>query len=231
LAFDAIKKRGKIIGLQQKMGFETRQFITMENQIEPPPSGDKLILYKDVFNISTAYYEATKRISTSSKKIKLNVMSSIIIHDQDVAVWNGPNNNAQIPTAGYGALLDPMADNLLLDRGATSGVLSAQTQLKHGALPLNYFAINWMSSAKLKFEFSKYLSVFTGALVYDNNNFDAVAGLTGSLGPLKIHMPLYSISMMDEMESADESYATYKYWMFSLDLRKLNPSGLIRNSN
>ncbi|MDG2311202.1 MAG: M1 family metallopeptidase, partial [Flavobacteriales bacterium] len=48
LAFDAIKKRGKILGLQQKMGFETRQFITMENQIEPQPVGDELVLYKDV---------------------------------------------------------------------------------------------------------------------------------------------------------------------------------------
>ena len=124
-----------------------------------------------------------------------------------------------------------MADNLLLDRGASSGLLSAQTQLEHGALPLNNFARDWMSSAKLEYEFAKYLSVFGGALLYDNDNFDAVAGFTGYFGPFQIHMPLYSISMMDKMESDDESYAPYKYWMFSLNLNKLNPWGIIRNTN
>ena len=231
LAFDAIKKRGKLIGLQQKMGVETRQFITMENQIEPPPLpillGEKLVLYQDVFNISTAYYQATKRISNSRKKIKLNILSRVIFHDEEVAAWNGPNNNAQIPTAGYGAQLDPMADNLLLDRGANSGFLSTQTQLKHGALPLNYFASNWMSSAKLEFKFSKYLSVFTGALVYDDINFEPVAGFTFSLGPLKIHMPLYS----NEILAESSSYEPYKYWMFSLNLHKLNPWGMARKTN
>jgi hypothetical protein len=230
-AFDAIKKRGKIIGLQQKMGFETRQFITMENQIEPAPSGPYLILYRDVFNISTAYYQATKRIANSSKKIKLKILSSLIFHDEDENVWNGLNNNAQIPTSGFGAQFDPMADNLLLDRGASSGLLSAQTKLEHGALPLNHLARDWMSSAQLEYDFSKYLSVFAGALLYDNDNFDAVAGFIGYFGPFRIHMPLYSISMMDEMESDDESYAPYKYWMFSLNLNKLNPWGIIRKTN
>ena len=230
-AFDAIKKRGKTKGLKQKMGFETRQFITMEHRLEPPSTDIKLPLYKDVFNISTAYYQATKRIANSSKKIKLKILSSIIFHDEDEHVWNGLNNNAQIPTSGFGAQFDPMADNLLLDRGASSGLLSAQTQLEHGALPLNNFARDWMSSAKLEYEFAKYLSVFGGALLYDNDNFDAVAGFTGYFGPFQIHMPLYSISMMDKMESDDESYAPYKYWMFSLNLNKLNPWGIIRNTN
>ena len=231
LAFDAIKKRGKILGLQQKMGIETRQFIMMEFQSEPLPIADELILYKDIFNISTAYYEASKRISNSSKKIKLNVLSRVIFHDEDVAVWNGPNNNAQIPTAGYGAQFDPMADNLLLNRGATSGLLSTQTELEHGALPLNYLANNWMSSAKLEFEFSKYLSIFAGALVYDDVNVyvnvDAVAGFTCALGPLKIHMPLYS----NEILAEGTSYEPYKHWMFSLNLRNLNPWGMARKTN
>ena len=151
----------------------------------------------------------------------------MIFHDEEVAVWNGPNNNAQIPTAGYGAQLDPMADNLLLDRGASSGLLSTQTQLEHGALPVNYFANNWMSSAKLEFEFSKFLSVFAGALVHDDNNFDAVAGFTCALGPLKIHMPLYS----NEIVAEGASYEPYKNWMFSLNLRNLNPWGMARQTN
>ena len=220
-----------MIGLQQKMGIETRQFITMENQIEPPPLpillGEKLVLYQDVFNISTAYYQATKRISNSSKKIKLNILSRVIFHDEEVAAWNGPNNNAQIPTAGYGAQFDPMADNLLLNRGATSGFLSTQTQLEHGALPVNYFANNWMSSAKLEFKFSESLSVFAGALVYDDINFEPVAGITYDLGPLKIHMPLYS----NEILAEGTSYEPYKHWMFSLNLHKLSPWGLARETN
>ena len=227
LAYDVIKKQSSINHFRQKMGFETRQFITMENQIEPQPVGDEPVLNKDVFNISTAYYEASKRFSNSRNKIKLNVLSRVIFHDKGIDVWNGPNNNAQIPTAGYGAQFDPMADNLLLNRGATSGVLSAQTQLEHGALPLSYRANNWMSSAKLEFEFSKYFSVFTGALVYDDNNFDAVAGLTCALGPLKIHMPLYS----NEIVTEGASYEPYKNWMFSLNLRALNPWGMARNTN
>ena len=216
-----------MIGLQQKMGVETRQFITMENQIEPPPLGDKLALYQDVFNISTAYYEATKRISNSRKKIKLNILTRVIFHDEEVAAWNGPNNNAQIPTSGYGAQFDPMADNLLLDRGATSGFLSTQTQLEHGALPVNYFANNWMSSAKLEFKFSESLSVFAGALVYDDINFEPVAGFTCALGPLKIHMPLYS----NEILAEGTSYEPYKHWMFSLNLHNLSPWGLARKTN
>jgi len=230
-AFDAIKKRSKIIGLKQKMGFETRQFMTMENRIEPQPVGPLLILYKDIFNISTAYYQATKRIANSSKKIKLNILSSIIFNDEDEFVLNGLNNNAQIPTSGFGAQFDPMADNLLLERGESSRLLSAQTQLKHGALPLNNLAREWMSSAKLEYEFAKYLSVFGGALLYDNDNFDAVAGFIGYFGPFRIYMPLYSISMIDEMESDDESYAPYKDWMFSLNLNELNPWGIIRKTN
>jgi len=226
LAFDAIKKRGKLIGLQQEMGIETRQFITMENQIEPQPLGGKL-LYQDVFNISTAYYEATKRISNSSKRIKLNILSRVIFHDEEVAAWNGPNNNAQIPTSGYGAQFDPMADNLLLNRGATSGFLSTQTQLEHGALPVNYFANNWMTSAKLEFEFSESLSVFAGALVYDDINFEPVAGITYDLGPLQIHMPLYS----NEILAEGTSYEPYKHWMFSLNLHELSPWGLARETN
>ena len=213
------------------MGFETRQFITMENRIEPQPVGPLLILYKDIFNISTAYYQATKRIANSSKKIKLNILSSIIFNDEDEFVWNGLNNNAQIPTSGFGAQFDPMADNLLLDRGASSGLLSAQTQLEHGALPLNNLARDWMSSAKLEYEFAKYLSVFGGALLYDNDNFDAVAGFIGYFGPFRIHMPLYSISMINDIETSDSSYEPYKYWMFSLNLNKLNPWGIIRNTN
>ncbi len=230
-AFDAINKRVKTKGLKQKMGFETRQFSTMENQLEPMPGGFELILSKDVFNISTVYYEATKRISNSNKKIKLNVLSSIIFHDEDVAVWNGPNNNAQISTSGYGAQFDPMADNLLLNRGASSGLLSAQTQLDHGALPLRNLAREWMSSAKLEYELAKYLSVFAGALVYDDDNFEAVAGVTCSIGPFQIHMPLYSTSMINDIEANDSSYEPYKYWMFSLNLNQLNPWGIIRNTN
>jgi len=146
-------------------------------------------------------------------------------------MWNGPNHNAQIPTAGFGAQFDPMADNLLLDRGATSGILSAQTQLEYGALPLNTLASDWMSSAKLELDFAKYLAVFTGALMYDNNNFDAVAGFTATFGPFQIHMPLYSISMIDDLEANDASYKPYKYWMFSLNLNKLSPWDIVRKTN
>jgi len=213
------------------MGFETRQFTTTENQLEPQPVGPLLILYKDIFNISTAYYQATKRIANSNKRIKLNILSSIIFNDEDEFVWNGLNNNAQIPTSGFGAQFDPMADNLLLDRGATSGLLSTQTQLEHGALPLKSLAREWMSSAKLEYELAKYLSVFAGALLYDNDNFEAVAGVTCSIGPFQIHMPLYSTSMINDIEANDSSYEPYKYWMFSLNLNQLNPWGIIRNTN
>ena len=74
---------------------------------------------------------------------------------------------------------------------------------------------------------SKFLSVFAGALVHDDNNFDAVAGLTCTLGPLKIHMPLYS----NEIVAEGASYEPYKNWMFSLNLRNLNPWGLARQTN
>jgi hypothetical protein len=64
-------------------------------------------------------------------------------------------------------------------------------------------------------------------LVYDDNNFDAVAGFTCSLGPLKIHMPLYS----NEIVAGGSSYEPYKYWMFSLNLHQLSPWGLVRQTN
>ena len=120
-----------------------------------------------------------------------------------------------------------MADNLLLDRGASSGLLSTQTQLEHGALPVNYFANNWMSSAKLEFSFSEFLSVFAGALAYDDIEFEPVAGLICDLGALRIHMPLYS----NEIVAEGVTYAPYKNWMFSLNLRKLNPWGMARKTN
>jgi hypothetical protein len=146
---------------------------------------------------------------------------------------NSINTLSNIATAGFGADLDPMADNFLFERNSNEGLMSSQASLENGALPLRHYAKNWMTSARVGIDLVKYFELFYGVLLYDNHSedmveLDAVAGITFSLGPLKITMPLMSSNMISDMNNAGVDYAPHKYFLFTLDLRKLEPWGMIR---
>jgi hypothetical protein len=119
-----------------------------------------------------------------------------------------------------------------MNRNITSGILSRAAALEHGALPLIHLAQKWMVSSRIGYEVTSNVEAFAGALVYDESYGDLVAGLAYTLGPLKIHMPLYSTSMMFDINATEGTkYEPWNYWMFSLDLRKLEPWGMIRKTN
>ena len=132
-------------------------------------------------------------------------------------------------TCGISTGFDPMADALMLDRGATSGLLSKQAPLMMGALPVNHFVSTGYTSVRLDYDLYSKGDLFVGYLLADNDELvpitDLVAGLTYNLGPVKVQMPLYSNQIMDA-----EKYAPWKYWMFSLKLRELNPFNLLRGA-
>jgi hypothetical protein len=225
-SFKALKKNSKPLGITQNMGVELRSFtfdLIKGFLIEPPQ------LYRATSVAILANYSAVKTLNRKGKKITLSLITQVTRSDINSGF------NFKMPTMGFGAQYDPMADVLLLDRGATSGLLSHQIDMPNGALPLNQDAIHNFSSVRIDYTLTNKLDVFVGALGINlqsnGEDGDYVAGLAYQLGPLSIQMPLYSKSMMDDMEVEGETYEPYKYWMFSLNLRDLNPWDLVRKTN
>jgi hypothetical protein len=223
LKFDAIKKRGEIMGLSQEMGIELRQF---NFDVVSPAFIWPYLTDSYDFLQGTAHYSLRKKIGNSGKNVRLQLLGK-------ANLTNSINTLSNIATAGFGADLDPMADNFLFERNSNEGLMSSQASLENGALPLRHYAKNWMTSARVGIDLVKYFELFYGVLLYDNHSedmveLDAVAGITFSLGPLKITMPLMSSNMISDMNNAGVDYAPHKYFLFTLDLRKLEPWGMIR---
>ncbi|PCJ82256.1 MAG: hypothetical protein COA49_01805 [Bacteroidetes bacterium] len=222
LKFDALKSRGNIIGLSQNMGVELRQFNFDVPTTNLPIWQNETYSYD--FLQATTYYSLNKEIGNSGHNINLQLLGKANLS-------NSYSHQSNIATAGYGADFDPMADNFIFDRNSVDGLMSNQVSLEYGALPLRHYAKNWMTSARLGIDLSDNFELFGGVLFYDTNidetASDAVAGLTYSLGPIKITMPLISSSMMSEI-NLGQSYAPQDYFLFTLDLRSINPWELVR---
>jgi len=226
LRFNALRNKSKALGITQKIESEIRIF-TLDNPgvtFEYPPP-----LVRTTSVTLSANYIAVKTLNQKGKKITLSLNSLIITGG------NGDTFSLKIPTMGFGAEYDPMADVLLLDRGASGGLLSHQIDMPNGALPLNHYATSNFSSVRVDYTLTNKMNVFVGALGINRGHHgedgDYLAGLAYQLGPLSIQMPLYSKSMMDDMEVEGVTYEPYKYWMFSLNLRDLNPWDLVRKTN
>ena len=225
IKFDAVKKRGGMIGLKNYMGLEIKNYNL--------PVADVILIYPPTFRNTSAstamvYYTAQRK-NRQGRRATVNFLGlSKLNFDAHPLQWSP----LVIPTAGFGAQYDPMHDELLMNRNISSGILSRAAALEHGALPLIHFAQKWMVSSRIGYEVTSNVEAFAGALVYDESYGDLVAGLAYTLGPLKIHMPLYSISMMEDINATEgNKYEPWNYWMFSLDLRKLEPWGMIRKTN
>ena len=223
---NALKNNSKPLGTTQNMGLEVRSFnfdLIKYFLINPPQ------LYRATSVTISANYSAVKTLNRKGKKISVSLITQV----RRSGFSSG--FDFKMPTMGFGAQYDPMADVMLLDRGATSGLLSHQIDMPNGALPLNHYASSNFSSVRVDYTLTKNMDVFVGAIGINIGNFseygDHVAGLAYQLGPLSIQMPLYSKSMMDDMEAEGAKYEPYKYWMFSLNLRDLNPWELVRKSN
>ena len=213
LRFDAQNSNDKIVTLEQNLGVELRYFNFQyfgNEYIEPP-------LIKDNQNLVTMInYNVSNRINKSGDKVKLSLLGAYI--------YNFENSWMSLSTNGFNSKYDPMADVLLLDRGQTSGFFSAQAPILYGELPISLTAQQWFASARVDVDLKKNFDGFLGYVSTESES-DLVAGLTYSLGFMKIQMPLYSDQILDE-----EKYEPYKYWTFSLNLRNLNPSKLLRRS-
>ena len=142
--------------------------------------------------------------------------------------------------AGTGAHFDPLADQLLLNRGGgmpgvDGGWTGRQAALDRGGLPLDMVAPTGLWSVRGAFRHGIGLEVFAGAAgAWDDGrdlaggaslaqDFNAIAGVALPLGPLEIQVPLW-------LANASEDAQPWDGWMFKLDLRSLNPLTLARKN-
>ena len=142
--------------------------------------------------------------------------------------------------AGTGAGFDPLADQLLLNRGGgmpgvDGGWTGRQSALDRGGLPLNIVAPTGLWSVRGEFRHRTGLALFAGAAgAWDEGldlgggaslqeDFNAVAGMTLPLGPLEVHVPLW-------VANGEDGVQPWEGWMFKLDLRELNPLTLARKN-
>lgn len=218
LNYSASKLRGNIIGLSHMFDFKLRRYDVDQTS---PALIWPYITQKKSATRYTFHYGAEYIFNESNKYLKLNLISSAFLSN-DISYMG-------MQTCGINTGFDPMADALMLDRGATSGLLSHQAPLMMGALPVNHFVSTGYTSVRLDYDFYSKGDLFVGYLFADNDELvpitDLVAGLTYNLGPVKVQMPLYSNQIMDA-----EKYEPWKYWMFSLKLRELNPFNLLRGA-
>jgi hypothetical protein len=143
-----------------------------------------------------------------------------------------------VAVAGNGAQFDPLADELLLNRGANGreGWTTHQASLDRGGLPLPMVAPQGLWSARMGYTHPKRLQAFVGVTAAWHDGVDdlggtalvvkrnAVAGLGLPLGPLAIEVPLWVA------EGLSEDQKPWNLWMFKLDLLSLNPLELVRQS-
>lgn len=214
LDYSVNKLRGKTVGLSHRLDLNLRRYDM--DQTSPALIWPYQILTNSAMSY-TLHYEAHYRFNKEHNYVKLNVLSSAFISN-DISYMG-------LQTCGISAGFDPMADALMLDRGATSGLLSRQAPLMMGALPVNHFATSGFTSVRVDYDLNRKSDLFAGMVVVDGDEYDYVAGLTYNLGPLKVQMPMYSNQIMDA-----EKYEPWKYWMFSLKLRELSPFKLLRGA-
>ena len=142
--------------------------------------------------------------------------------------------------AGTGAGFDPLADQLLLNRGGgmpgvDGGWAGRQAALDRGGLPLNMVAPKGLWSVRGEFRHRTGVALFAGAAgAWDEGldlaggasleeDFNAVAGMSMPLGPLEVHVPLW-------VANGEDGVQPWEGWMFKLDLRELNPLTLARRN-
>ena len=171
------------------------------------------------------------RVSSSVERFTTGLWSS----DRNLGV---PDFGTAL--AGTGAHFDPLADQLLLNRGGgmpgvDGGWTGRQAALDRGGLPLDMVAPTGLWSVRGGFRHGIGVEVFAGAAgAWDDGRdnvggasltdaFNAVAGVSVPLGPLEIQVPLW-------VANPAEGAQPWDGWMFKLDLRALNPLTLARKN-
>jgi hypothetical protein len=139
--------------------------------------------------------------------------------------------------AGTGAQFDPLADQLLLNRGGlpADGWTGRQASLDRGGLPLDMVAPQGLWSLRAAYDSPLGLGLFAGAVGAWSDGVDAVGGsdlevvsnavvgVSLPLGPLEFQIPVWTAE-------AAEGTQPWEAWMFKLDLRSLNPLSLVRQN-
>ena len=139
--------------------------------------------------------------------------------------------------AGTGAQFDPLADQLLLNRGVSpaDGWTGRQASLDRGGLPLDMVAPQGLWSVRAGYDSPLGLGLFAGAVGAWSDGVDAVGGsdlevvsnavvgVSLPLGPLEFQIPVWTAE-------AAEGTQPWEAWMFKLDLRSLNPLSLVRQN-
>ncbi|MBM71528.1 MAG: hypothetical protein CL847_01920 [Crocinitomicaceae bacterium] len=213
LRFEAINSSSKIVGLKQNLGAELRYFNFQQMSgifISPPQYYDN----KNV--VAMGNYSLSHRLNEKGDRIKLSLLGAYVFNFDEYS-------HIRLSSNGFNASNDPMADILLLGRDDSHSFLRAQAPNLYGAVPISYSTDKWFANARVDLDFKKNLDWFIGYVATDLET-DLVAGLTYSIGFIKIQMPLYS----DEIIIND--YNPVDLWTFSLNLMDLHPSKIIRKS-
>jgi hypothetical protein len=217
LRYEVVRSNGKTVGLVQNLGLEFNNYNISYKFGDDWGEPNEFTRNTNTVSLN---YSIDQRVNEKGRRIKMSVIAAAILPSDSYQVFI-------LPTMGFSPEYDPMSSELFLNRGygEERGLLGAQAPMLYGALPLHYGAQDWMASARFDFDLTKSVELFAGVLVFDEMNYNFVYGLTYSVGPLKVQMPLYS-PMIGGLNPGD--YEPYKYWRFSLNLTELNPWKLIR---
>ena len=158
--------------------------------------------------------------------------------DARVVAVEGWNQFGAAP-AGSQASFDPLADALLLYRGAdtSSGSwLSRQANMERGGLPLNLVATRGFASlsGEVRLPIGLPIVVQAGGALARNPDWGAgppmnerlhlVSAACLDLGPVRISVPVWT------REAGTDVWGPADRWRFSLNLLEMNPWDLVRQN-
>jgi hypothetical protein len=211
----------------------------------PPVTPASAVTVQHVFADAWWHLEYTKprrgREHTWSLDGRVTRVGSQVVDPELDFNWadsrNLENPDFGTAVAGTGAHFDPLADQLLLNRGSSpeDGWTGRQASLDRGGLPLNMVAPQGLWSIRAAYDTPWGVALFAGAVGAWGDGVDAVGGsdleavsnavlgLSLPLGPLEFQIPVWTAE-------AAEGTQPWEAWMFKLDLRNLNPLSLVRQN-
>jgi hypothetical protein len=237
LELAAEQRSTDVPGLSQQGSLLLGRVVTEGFRLDTPASA---VTVQHVFADAWWHVEYTKprrgREHTWSLDGRVTRVGSQVVDPELDFNWadsrNLENPDFGTAVAGTGAHFDPLADQLLLNRGSSpeDGWTGRQASLDRGGLPLNMVA-----PQGLWYDTPWGVGLFAGAVGAWGDGVDAVGGsdleavsnavlgLSLLLGPLEFQIPVWTAE-------AAEGTQPWEAWMFKLDLRNLNPLSLVRQN-
>lgn len=169
--------------------------------------------FDNLAHVFTLEYEGSKSIRSKGKGLHWRVFGGIVSGNQELYPLLG---------SGPSGAVDPMMDYIFLSRDG-AGWLGRQIATQHGGLPMsNVIAKESLVAASFKWKASRLIGLFAGGVMADGDAHWA-SGLSVSLGPLELQLPLVSDQLLDAYEYDPAAQITWR-----LDIQSLSPYHLLR---